>query len=67
MSGDKQPSETKADCMSCKVTGTVVCTLSSGYLLAQTLRHPAPSPTNNMMLLTFAGAFAGMAIYRGLT
>ncbi len=67
MSGKEQRSGTKADCTSCKVTGTVVCTLSSAYLLAQTLRHPAPSPTNNVMLLTFAGAFAGMAVYRVLT
>ena len=67
MSVKEKHSGTKADCMSCKVTGMVVCTLSSAYLLAQTLRHPAPSPTNNVMLLTFAGAFAGMAIHRGLT
>lgn len=54
------------DCMSCRVTGVVVCVACSAFPGAQVLTLPAPKPPHKAALLTFAAGFAAMGIVRAV-
>ena len=54
------------DCISCRVTGTVVCLSLSAYLTLQTYARPPTSPAHRIFSLAFAGGFAAIGIARAL-
>lgn len=54
----------KRDCLSCRLTGTLVCSGLSGYLLLQTYATPPKSPVQRTVTLGCAGAFAALAVAR---
>lgn len=54
------------DCLSCRVTGTVVCLGLSAYLAAQNYARPSSSPAHRAFTLAFAGGFAALGIARAL-
>lgn len=56
----------RADCTSCRVTGTGVCAAISAYLLASNYAAPAASPIQRHMTLVMAGGFAAMAVARAM-
>lgn len=53
-----------ADCISCKVTGTVVCLSCSGYLAAQVFARPAMTRVHRYATIGFAAGFAALAVTR---
>jgi hypothetical protein len=55
-----------ADCLSCRVTGSVVCGALSAYLLAQHYARPSASPIHQRVTLAMAGGFAALGIARAL-
>jgi hypothetical protein len=56
----------RADCLSCRITGTVVCLGLSAYLTAQTYARPPTSPTQRIFTFAFAGGFAALGIARAI-
>ena len=59
---------TATQCMSCKVTGTVVCLSCSGYLGAQLYARPAAMPKlHRYTMIAFAAGFAIMGVARAVT
>ncbi len=56
-----------AHCMSCKVTGTVVCLSCSGYLGAQLYARPAMTRVHRYAIVGFAAGFAIMGVARAVT
>lgn len=68
LAGGQQQAAGSGDCLSCRVTGTLVCTACSAYLLAiNCTRMPPPSGTHRFALLALSGGFASMALVRALT
>jgi hypothetical protein len=58
----------QADCLSCRVTGTVVTAACSAYLLTVNYnRVPLPQGLHRVALLGLSGGFAAMAVVRALT
>ena len=57
---------TQQDCMSCRVTGTVVCLSLSAYLAIQNYARPSSSPAHRAFTMAFAGGFAALGIARAL-
>lgn len=61
-----QPAE--KDCMTCRVTGTLVSAACAGYLLAVNYSQvPPPRGLHRTMLLALSGGFAAMAVVRAVT
>ncbi len=56
-----------AQCMSCKVTGTIVCLSCSGYLGAQLYARPAMAKVHRYTMVGFAAGFAIMGVARAVT
>ena len=54
------------DCLSCRVTGTVVFLAASAYLTAHTYASPPASPIQRSLTLAIAGAFAALGVARAL-
>ena len=62
------PDSSGADCLSCRVTGTLVCGACSAYLLAVNYtRLSPPAGAHRLALLALSGGFASMAVVRALT
>ena len=55
-----------SDCLSCRMTGVVVCVAASAYLMAQTYARPPASPIQRHVTLAVAGGFAALAVVRAL-
>ena len=56
----------RPDCLGCRITGTVVFSLASGYLLLERARLPLTGghPGHRALLAGLAVAFAGAAAYK---
>jgi len=54
------------DCLSCRVTGTVVSLALSAYLAVETYARPPSSPLHRKFMLLFSGGFAALGIGRAL-
>ncbi len=59
-------SATSTQCLSCKVTGTVVCLSCSGYLGAQLYARPM-AKVHRYMMVGFAAGFAIMGVAHAVT
>jgi len=67
MNSEKEDdSSRRPDCLSCRITGTVVCLGLSAYLTLQTYARPPTSPTQRIFSLAFAGGFAALGIARAI-
>lgn len=66
MGSERQEKSSGPDCVSCRITGTVVCLGLSAYLTAQTYARPPSSPAHRIFSLAFAGGFAALGVVRAL-
>jgi hypothetical protein len=62
----KEERSSRPDCLSCRITGTVVCLGLSAYLTLQTYARPPTSPAQRIFTLAFAGGFAALGVTRAL-
>jgi hypothetical protein len=60
------PRGSKKDCLSCRITGTMVCVALSGYLSLQQYAKPAKSPGQRFITLSMAGSFLALGIARAV-
>lgn len=57
-----------ADCLSCRVTGTLACGACAAWLMTMNwLRVPPPTPAHRLAIGAGAGCFATMALWRAVT
>jgi len=54
------------NCMSCRVIGTVVPTVASGYLAATLYTTKPPQGLHKVFTLVFVGGFAAMGVFRAV-
>ena len=57
---------TVTDCMSCRVTGTLVCLTCSGYLTSQLYTKAPIRGIHRLMTVTFATGFAALGVARAV-
>ena len=55
-----------SDCMSCRVTGTLVCLTCSGYLTSQLYSKPPIKGAHRFMTIAFATGFAALGVTRAV-
>lgn len=55
-----------SDCLSCRVTGTLVCLTCSGYLTSQLYTRPPVRGIHRLMTVTFATGFAALGVARAV-
>ncbi len=66
MQDESSKAATATQCMSCKVTGTVVCLSCSGYLGAQVYARPM-AKVHRYTMVGFAAGFAIMGVAHAVT
>jgi hypothetical protein len=66
MNAKKEENTSRPDCLSCRITGTVVCLGLSAYLTLHTYAKPPTSPAQRIFTLAFAGGFAALGVARAL-
>jgi hypothetical protein len=64
--GGAPRAEARPDCLSCRVTGTIVCLALSASTAVQHYARPAASPITRALTLAAAGGFAALGVARAL-
>ena len=58
--------EARPDCLSCRVSGALVCLALSASTAAQHYARPAASPATRVLTLAATGGFVALGIARAL-
>jgi len=65
-SADTASASSNGDCLSCRITGTIVCTGLSSYMVLSTYANPPRSPILRSLTLACAGGLAALGLARAV-
>eukprot|EP00890_Picochlorum_soloecismus_P000389 jgi/Picsp_1/1350/NSC_04830-R1_---NA--- len=64
--GRTEKRSSNGDCLSCRITGTIVCTGLSTYMVISTYANPPRSPIQRSLTLLCAGGLAALGLARAV-
>lgn len=61
-----KPAEAPADCLACRVTGTLTCFGAGGYLASRLLEAPAPKGGHRVAIIAASACLAALGVARAV-